>query len=352
MAWVDVSRAHDSVDHCWLLKVLEVHRFPQTISYTIGSLTSSWNTRIVAEAKQGYEQSGVIRFNKSLPQGDALCPRLFTLCLNPVAWKLSVTEGYRLSKPLDLKITYLLYIDDLKIFAASENKLKTVLKVIKAAMQNIGVNWNAKKCTEVELDEEEVIKHLEDGTRYKFLGVLEDIPLDDKMFLGCAAKVYLKRLSVIWSSPLSDENRLIASNQFALQILSYLMWTQRWPLTELRSIDREVRKIIVRMVANILSDQRLCHIYHETKAEEGCSQLRACTRQRRSRQQNWNSCPPHVVAEMHELYVQLLPTRLLCKENWNHSCPRCAVQMGKLLRVFLISLLVLSVWPNKVPLAT
>ena len=113
-----------------------------------------------------------------------------------------MTEGYRLSKPLDLKITYLLYIDDLKIFAASENKLKTVLKVIKAAMQNIGVNWNAKKCTEVELDEEEVIKHLEDGTRYKFLGVLEDIPLDDKMFLGCAAKVYLKRLSVIWSSPL------------------------------------------------------------------------------------------------------------------------------------------------------
>ena len=25
---------------------------------------------------------------KGLPQGDALCPRLFTLCLNPVAWRL------------------------------------------------------------------------------------------------------------------------------------------------------------------------------------------------------------------------------------------------------------------------
>lgn len=122
---------------------------------------------------------------------------MYTLFLNPVAWKLTVTEGYRLSKPLDLKITYLLYIDDLKIFAASENKLKTVLKVIKAAMQDIGVNWNAKKCTEVELDAEEVIKHLEDGTRHKFLGELEDIPLDDKMLPGCAAKVYLKRLSVI-----------------------------------------------------------------------------------------------------------------------------------------------------------
>ena len=52
-------------------------------------------------------------------------------------------------------------------------------------------------------------------------------------------------MSVIWSSPLSDENCVIASNQFALPVLSYLMWTQRWPLRELRRIDREVRKIIV-----------------------------------------------------------------------------------------------------------
>lgn len=42
----------------------------------------------------------------------------------------------------------------------------------------------------MKLDKEEVIKHLEDGTQYKFLGVLEDIRQDDKMALGCAANVY------------------------------------------------------------------------------------------------------------------------------------------------------------------
>ena len=97
----------------------------------------------------------------------------------------------------------------------------------------------------MKLDKEEVIKHLEDGTQYKFLGVLEDIRQDDKMALGCAANVYHKRMSVIWSSPQSDENHIIASNQFALPVLTYLMWTQRWPSTEIRRIDREVRKIIV-----------------------------------------------------------------------------------------------------------
>ena len=62
---------------------------------------------------------------------------------------------------------------------------------------------------------------------------------DEKLALECAAKAYL-----IWSSPLSDSNRVTASNQFALPVLSYLMWTQHWPITELRVIDREARKII------------------------------------------------------------------------------------------------------------
>ena len=39
-----------------------------------------------------------IRFLKGLPQGDALCPRLFTVCLNPIASKISASKGYKLSK--------------------------------------------------------------------------------------------------------------------------------------------------------------------------------------------------------------------------------------------------------------
>ena len=80
-----------------------------------------------------------INFNRGLPQGDALCPRLFTLCLNLVAWKLSSTEGYRLSKPVvGNNITNLLYVDDLKVFASSQAKLNRVLKMTEEAM---GGHW-------------------------------------------------------------------------------------------------------------------------------------------------------------------------------------------------------------------
>ena len=56
-------------------------------------LANSWNTRIVAQTTQGKEISPTTRFKKGLPQGDALCPMLFILCLNPIAWKVRVTEG-------------------------------------------------------------------------------------------------------------------------------------------------------------------------------------------------------------------------------------------------------------------
>ena len=51
-------------------------------------------TRTIA----GQETSETIRFKGDLPQGDLLCPRLFTICLNSIAWKLKSTGVYRLSK--------------------------------------------------------------------------------------------------------------------------------------------------------------------------------------------------------------------------------------------------------------
>ena len=86
---------------------------------------------------------------------------------------------------------------------------------------------------------------LEEGRQYKFLVVLESLVQEEKMVLELAAKEYLRRLSVIWSSPLSDYNRVVASNQLALPVLGYLMWTQHWPVTDLKIVDREARKIIV-----------------------------------------------------------------------------------------------------------
>ena len=138
------------------------------------------------------------------------------------------------------------------------------MKSTKTAIGDIGFKWNPNKCAVVHvrrggggggvqthdvsglrLDDSARVPEIEEGEQYKFLGVLESVIQEERLSLECAAKEYLRRMSVIWTSPLSDHNRVTVSTQFALPLLSYLMWTQHWPLTELSKIDREALKIIV-----------------------------------------------------------------------------------------------------------
>ena len=149
-------------------------------------------------------------------------------------------------------------MDELKVFAASKSKLNTVLPVTSDAMLDIGLHWNPKKCSvihirkgkqienaaDLKLDEFTLVQSLKTGSNFTFLGENESTLQDEKLALAVAAKVYLQRLLVIRTSPLSDANRVKATNQFALPVLTYLMWTQHWPLTELREIDRATRKVV------------------------------------------------------------------------------------------------------------
>ena len=97
-------------------------------------------------------------------------------------------------------------------------------------MNDIGLQWNSKKCNTIhvkrgvlvndaaglKLDQTSVVQRVKKGPSYKFLGVCETLKQDEKFAHVSAAKVCLQRLSIIYSSPLSDFNRVRATNQFAL----------------------------------------------------------------------------------------------------------------------------------------
>ena len=136
MAWIDVAKAYDSVDHGWLSEMFTLHGLPKWFAKVMEKLANSWNARIVAQTTQRKEISPTIRFKKGLPQGDVLCPMLFILCLNPIAWKVRVTKEYRQAYINQL------YIDDIKLFAASETS------------HDSRKEWNGKHRFEVERQEE------------------------------------------------------------------------------------------------------------------------------------------------------------------------------------------------------
>ena len=126
-------------------------------------------------------------------------------------------------------------------------------------MKDIGLEWNERKCSVVHVrrgilnaesenggvSENEPIKSSSDGSHYKFLGAMEGTKQDHELSLEISSKAYLQRLSLIWTSLLSDYNKVRASNPFATPVVSYLMSTHCWPIAELKRLDREARKAIV-----------------------------------------------------------------------------------------------------------
>ncbi|XP_068708027.1 uncharacterized protein [Montipora foliosa] len=132
------------------------------------------------------------------------------------------------------------------------------MKSTQTAMKDMGLRWNSKKCSvlhvkrgvqqedndPIKLDESFVIQSLKQQSPISFSGSWKTSNRKTNWPWSVHAE-YLKRLSVIWTSPLSDVNKVTASNQYALPVLSYLMPTQRWPMSEVQRIDREVRKVMV-----------------------------------------------------------------------------------------------------------
>ena len=81
VAWVDVRKAYDSVDHRWLNKIMLVHRFPVWICEVVRQLCAAWNTRIVANTKLGNKTCPVISFKVFLEAKVTFSDRLdFLIC--------------------------------------------------------------------------------------------------------------------------------------------------------------------------------------------------------------------------------------------------------------------------------
>ena len=101
--------------------MFSLHHFPEWIRSVAARLTRNWNTkRSMSKALTYQSASNLARgFPREMPSVPSYN---FTLNLNPVTYKLKATEGYRLSKTINAKITNLLYID-MKMYAASEGKL-------------------------------------------------------------------------------------------------------------------------------------------------------------------------------------------------------------------------------------
>ena len=153
------------------------------------------------------------------------------------------------------KINHLLFMDDLKLHSRSEKGLGSLVQTVCVFSEDIGMAFGIEKCAMlvmekgkivksvgIELPESKVIKSLQEGESYKYLGILEtDKFLEEKMKLN-VSKEYIRRLRKVLKSKLNGGNLVRGVNTWAVSLLRYSAFVS-WRKSELQAIDRKTRKL-------------------------------------------------------------------------------------------------------------
>ena len=104
-----------------------------------------------------------VNIRRRIFQGDSLLPLLFVLCMVPLTWLLRRAKaGYEWGNK-GFKLNHLLFVDDVKLFAKSENQIDSLVQTVHIFSEDIGMQFGIKTCGVLIMETGKVIRT--DGIR-------------------------------------------------------------------------------------------------------------------------------------------------------------------------------------------
>ena len=257
VAWIDYKKAYDSVPHDWLLRALETYKFHPTLIGFCKRSMEQWCTTLYLQSDRQRLESRIIKIKNGIFQGDSLSPLLFCISLIPLSRLLTrPTFGYKLHDNRKV-VSHLLYMDDLKLFARSEKALNEMLTVVKEFSDDIQMQLGPEKCAKVHikrgkreqsenilLDRETVIRDLEPGQTYRYLGMEEDSEIVKETMKRTISKEYFRRVRLVLRTELNSKNKISAISSLAVPVVEYSFGLIDWTQQEILSMDRKTRKLL------------------------------------------------------------------------------------------------------------
>ena len=200
----------------------------------------------------GNSKLGEVEIKRGIFQRDSLSPLVFVLTLIPLSLILrKVKAAYEFSESKE-KVNYILFMDDLKLYSRSKKGVDSLVQTVRLFSEDIGMEFGIEKCAMlvmekgeivksfgIELPDGKVIKSLQEGESYKYLGILEaDKFLEEKMKLNIS-KEYIRRLRKVLKSKLNGGNLVRGVNTWAVSLLRYLAAFFSWRKSELQATYRK-----------------------------------------------------------------------------------------------------------------
>ena len=165
-------------------------------------------------------------------QGEDFSNLLYAISVDQISWAIRSSEGYRLTHEKNDKVTHLLFVDDLKCYTKSEQKLVAGTRTLANMFDDIGLGINLGKCAachikrgkfykdaDLPIGDDQIIKVLEKGDKCRVLGKAENCNQLDSL-------VYEE-----------TRRKIQATNVFANTMMGYYMATSDWRIANMRELD-------------------------------------------------------------------------------------------------------------------
>ena len=300
VAFYDYKKAYDKVHNDWMIRVYEWIGIPKQLMQLIEQLMSKWKTRLEVWNDGEKMMSRWIDISCGFLQGDSYSPVGFCISEIPVCKLLQQSKGYRIREPGNRIVnrTHSLFVDDLKQYQESHQKLKDVNKMLVQASLDTGACYGVSKCAEIifehgkmtkgkglqVLEERMQMMDSDENEIYKFLGVEQADGIKTKAVFERVKAEVTKRVRMLVDTELRDANLISAINAKVIPVASYPMNISKFSNGELNQLDQVIKKELraKNMLGRQASDERLylkrgCR-WKRTDIHERCIQRNQASR--------------------------------------------------------------------------
>lgn len=256
-AYIDYQKAFDTVPHSWLIQVLQIYKIHPQIIQLLQRIMATWKTTLNIKMKKQLIHTEPIQINRGIFQGDSLSALWFCIALNPLSNLLNKTpqDAYKISSLTHPStISHQLYMDDLKLYAATRKQLNNLLNITETYSEDIQMKLGTDKCKinsiingkhsiqeEYILQDSNIIQNMEMDETYKYLGYLQKTGLEHANIKQQLKSKYKNRIKQILKTELSGRNKVKAINTYAASVLTYSFGVIKWSDTELEELNRLTR---------------------------------------------------------------------------------------------------------------
>jgi hypothetical protein len=263
-AYIDYKKAFDSVPHSWILEVLGIYGLSDTIVRFLGQIMERWETVLMLRLNgPNSVETSPIRIRRGIYQGDSLSPLLFCLAMNPLSTILNGFRGPKVCRSWSesCRLTHLLYMDDIKLYAVTDEDLRDMLTDTEGFSRDISMEFGVDKCRisvggsgapgragveQFVCESGDIIVDMEEEETYKYLGFLQARKLEHKVIKQRLTQQFTGRVTKLVKSKLIGKNLFKALNTYAIPVLSYSFGVIKWTREELRRLRTTVSRLLTK----------------------------------------------------------------------------------------------------------